>query len=445
MGTRTPVRSGGWLAAALALCSALACSPDPRERVQGVIVVSFDAMRADVLGSYGHSRVTSPQLDAVAKESVLFEHAYSAAPTTPSSFAAMFTGRLPHTSLAGWQLAEGPTLAEVFTQAGYKTAAFANNPQIGAERGFDAGFAKYQVPPKGSDEEILAAGIEWLRRYRDQPFLLWIHVLDPHAPWLHLDESKHLYDDSYRGVLAREVSGLLRLVEPAELARARSLYEGEVYRADELFGRLWRTVQAFGLDERIALVVTSDHGEELMDHGLLQHGQLTEENIHVPLFLRLPGGRDARRIATPVSTIDLASTLLDLAGIPSPEGFAGRSLLDRSLRQRTIVSMAVAKAKKSAASIRQGDEKLILHCTGAQRHELYDLAADPDERNDLAEAQPERAQALERELWKAVDARGCADLPLSRGKDPELETRGLDEEELRALKALGYLQEDPVQ
>jgi len=371
----------------------------------------------------------------------------------------MFTGLYANIALRGWKLTEEATLAQLFSRAGYRTAGFTNNPQINAYRGFGAGFDTFRVRADADDDAVLHAGLRWLKSKHESPFLLWIHLLDPHTPWLRNPEAQHLYKPGYRGAFESKVPGLITILGPARLARAKSLYEGEIFASDRRFGRLWRELQALQLDERVAVVITSDHGEELMEHGRLQHGQLTEEDLHVPLIVHLPGKGMARRVSTRVSTIDLTPTILALAGLPIPPHLTGRNLLAVPLPERPIVSLAVTQPKEPEASIHQGDEKLILHCSGPRRHTLYDLALDPDERNDLSEARPQRAHALEGALFAALDARGCdpthvactpqplrgstcSDLPLVVEHDAALEFDGLSEDDIRALKALGYLEDE---
>ena len=416
-----------------------------------VIVVSFDALRPDALGAYGYSRETSPHIDAFAREGLLFENAYSVAPKTPTSFAAAFTGRYSTSVFRDWRLTTDRTLAAAFATAGYRTAAFANNPQLSAQRGFDRGFETYRVHPASADARVVDDATAWLAARRGQKLFVWIHLLDPHAPWERHEGSSHLYQAGYRGRFEQRAARLLSLDDPAELARVRSLYDGEIYFADRLFGELLERLRALDLYEDSILVLTSDHGEEFMEHGHLQHGWLTQENLRIPLLIRHPGLRGGERHALRVSNLDLMPTLLALVGIDPPEGIDGRNLLEveggagGGVESATLAAVANTERKRNSASILRGDTKLIVHCQGKRRRELYDLERDPGERDDLAAERRQQADALEAELWQLLGLRGCRDLPLSAARAAETEetgeTRDLAPETIEALEDLGYLEQ----
>ena len=231
-----PRASGpGLLLLCLLCCSPLSCSRSAPEEFEldvslvqlrsalpvdptlNVIVVSFDALRADALGTYGYSRGTSPIIDEFAEESVVFESAYTAAPVSPTSFAAAFTGMLPWRVFRGWSLGYGETLALQFSRAGYATGAFINNVHLSPERHFDTGFDTYDFHENDPDEDILENALSWLGEHTDERLFAWVHFLSPHAPYDYRDFAAHLYDGSYEGEFSKTTRGLFDADAPEEL------------------------------------------------------------------------------------------------------------------------------------------------------------------------------------------------------------------------------------
>jgi arylsulfatase A-like enzyme len=437
----------------LALCLALACTAGEEAPIAAaprpglnVIVLSFDALRADALGSYGSTRGASPQIDAWAKRSIVFENSYAVSPVTPTSFASLFSGQPPLEVFRDWRFAAAGGLAPSFAAAGYATGAFLHNPQLDSERGFGAGFEKYVV--FGSvdgrlDARVVTRALDWMTR-QSRPFFAWIHLLDPHAAWDRYDLAEELYDPGYRGRYAESGPGKA-LVErdPVELERLESLYAGEVFVADHHFGRLLSALETAGLLEQSALLLTADHGEGLMDHGLLQHGELYEEDLRIPLILGLPDLGAGRRVRTPVTQLDIFPTLASLAGVPVAHPVAGRDLTQVLEGERGVVGVAYTDRRRSQASLLvEGGLKVIVACGrhatgGPPSRRLFDLRSDPEERQDLAANRSAEAEALERRLWAKLGLTGCEDLTmnLGAGRHPH---EGLDPEAVRRLEALGY-------
>jgi len=414
----------------------------PQRPGSSVIVVSFDALRPDALGAYGRDLDVSPRIDAFAREALVFENAYSVAPKTPTSFAAVFTGRHPTRVFIDWRLARVPTLASLFADAGYRTAAFLDNPQLAAARGFDRGFTHYRSYAGENDARVVRDALGWLERHVDDPIFLWIHLIDPHAPWLARPGASHLYRDDYRGRFEQRAAQLLVVEDEAELARVRSLYDGEIHAADRLFGLFVDGLRRLGLYDEAIVVVTSDHGEEFMEHGHVQHGWLTDENVRIPLLVRHPDSARGQRITLRVSNLDLLPMLGHAAGLSLPTGLDGTVPL-RATGQRAEPLLFVANTDPRilAASILDRNMKLIVHCGRRTDRELYDLAADPGERHDLSLEQPARADALEQALLRELGVARCEDLALGP-PGGETERRDLGREELDALEALGYLESE---
>ncbi len=409
----------------------------PRQAGLNVIVVSFDALRADVLGLYGSPRETSPNLDAFARESVVFDRAYSVAPVTPTSFAAAFTGLLPHRVFHAWNLKYEDTLARRFAAGGYRTAAFINNVQLTTERHFDTGFDLYQMHRSGPDEKVLDSALAWLRENRQERFFAWIHFLSPHAPYDHREEASHLYDPSYEGEFERTSGNRFAPDDPREIARLKSLYEGEVFHGDALFGRLRSALEEIGLLARSVVVVTSDHGEEFYEHGGFQHDRLTEEHVRVPLLIYHPAVRSALRSQVFTSNVDLFPTLLSLAGIEVDVALDGRDLTRLRTPPEAIAGVSMTGGKDRWLSLRKGSYKLIQTCMPERDQALYDLTADPAELRDLHPERPEVTRGLHRELEVVMGGPSCSVMQAAvAGKSP---TVGLSPENIEALKALGYL------
>jgi arylsulfatase A-like enzyme len=279
---------------------------------------------------------------------------------------------------------------------------------------------------------------------RSGPFLAWVHLLDPHASWDRSPLAESFYDAGYRGRYEQAGPGVAFAEhDPAELARLRSLYTGEVFLADRHFGTLLDALTAAGLLERSVLLLTADHGEGLMDHGLLQHGQVYEEDLRIPLVLGVPGLPAGRRVAAPVTQLDVLPTLAGLAGVALEGPVAGRDLTRVPTAAREVVGVAYTDDARRRASLRDEDgTKLVVDCGGGPgaappSRQLFDLSVDPGEREDLAAARPERARALEQRLWQALGVSGCAELRMARSSGRGAH-EGLDPETVRRLEALGY-------
>ncbi len=441
-----PLRNG---AAALALVCAVACGGGERQPGLAdalpprpgldVVVLTFDAMRADALGLYGNPRATSPHLDAFATRALVFDRAYTPAPVTPTSFASAFSGRLPSAVFHGWQFEAEDTLAGAFSAAGYASAAFLNNVQLTDERGFDRGFGLYRVYPSVSDEEVLDDALRWIEASGGSPIFVWVHLLSPHAPYDWRESAAHLYDPDYSGPFERTTGARFASEDPAEIARIRSLYEGEVFHADSLFGRLVGRLDAAGRLERTLLVVSSDHGEEFGERGGFQHENLYEETVRVPLLIHHPGRPGGARTDALYSHVDLFPTLAAIAVVPAPADLDGENLLVPSGGPRELVAVAMTDASYRGASLRRGSEKLVSHCRPTRSTELYDLADDPGERRDRSAERAPRVRALGERLDALLGGEHCA--ALDRAVGGRRPTQDLGPERVRQLEALGYSDE----
>jgi arylsulfatase A-like enzyme/cytochrome c-type biogenesis protein CcmH/NrfG len=384
-----------------------------------IVLISIDTLRADRLPVYGYGGVETAAIDALARDGIVFERAYTHAPTTLPAHASLFTGLLPPAhgvrDNAGYRLdRSSPTLAEELQKAGYATGAavssFVLRRSTGLDRGFDfyedgiefttrTGLGGLQRP----GDETLRAALEWLGTVEGQPWFLFFHLFEPHAPYAPPEPFASNYGDAY---------------------------DGEVAAADRIVGQLIAELKRRNLYDRAVVLLLSDHGEGLNDHGEQEHGVLLyRESLHVPLILKLPhSGSAGARVSTPAQLIDLLPTLLPFAGRRVPDGLAGLSLLDLLARdpgERAIYSETFYPRLhfgwSELASLVSGR----FHYIEGPDPELYDLLQDPAETRNLTPAEPETVIALRARL-ESIDRS-------LRAPDP------VDDETRARLASLGYL------
>ena len=446
------------LSLAAALLGALACGP---ELPPNVVLISIDTLRADALGPYGG--VPTPTIERLAAGGVLFESAFAPTPTTAPSHATLFTGQDPlrHGLLRnGDSLPESATtLAEAFRAAGYHTAAFVSSFVLDPRFGWAQGFEHYDadLPQQGAtlkkapypgafwaeqrfdgfDRRATAttqAARAWLEK-APEPFFLFVHYFDPHAPYLPPDAYLERIASRRFPLDHRALPGLT----PAQLERLVRRYHGEVMYTDDSLGALLDGVAERRSRRSTLTVVVGDHGEGLGQHRWLEHAlYLYDEQIHVPLVVHWPGHLPAgRRLRAQVGLVDLAPTLVELAGLPPLAPIDGRSLA-AALRggaepesrplfgQRHLVAETTGWDHGIKSSVRTPQWKYIRAPEAGD--ELYDLRADPGELQNVLEVHPEVAAALRGLLETHVAA-----LPGAAPAAP------LSEETRRALHALGYV------
>jgi arylsulfatase A-like enzyme len=411
----------------------------PEAPGKNVLVVSFDAMRADGLGLYGYDREVSPNLDAFANEALVFDRAYSAAPVTPTSFAAAFTGLYPYKVFLGWHLIPVPRLADVMSQNGYQTFALLNNVQLVAERHFDQGFEVFETGPWPEEELVDMAIAQMDEAAGDgKPFFGWVHFISPHTPYTFREMSAHLAPAQSDGRFAIAVGGEFEIQSDEELQRVRDLYDGEVFYADHLFGQLIAHLRDDGLLDETIVIVTADHGEEFMDHGQVQHNALYDELVRVPLLMRHPDHPIGSRSVAPYLNIDLMPTIASMIGAEAPEEIDGIDLRSPIDPDRHRIVAAMTNRHRHEILSEQSGRKLIQTCMPEYREELYDLNSDPDERNNILLDQPELANHLAGLLEAATTSDPCAMLKAAnQGKLPQ---DMLTPEQIEELKSLGYIQ-----
>lgn len=439
-----------WLLGAVALFMAAGCDHSsepvslpglaaqlPRNSDLNVLVVSFDALRADALGLYGYARPTSPNLDRFARQALVFDNAYTAAPVTPTSFAAAFTGQYPYRVFLGWQLMPVPTLAGLMQQSGRVTFGLLNNVQLAVERKFDQGYQTYQAGGV-SDRELLTEAEKKLEEVRDRPFFGWVHFISPHTPYTWREMASKLAPRETEGRFAKQVPANYEVQSDAELARARQLYDGEIYFVDSLFGQLMKKLQNLGLADKTIVVVTADHGEEFLEHGHLGHKSLYREVVRIPLLIRHPQVEAGSRTGLPYQNVDLLPTLASIVGLSLPPDLDGRSLLEPVPAERVRVMAGMTAPERYQMGLETGGRTLMQLCTPEFQERLYDLASDPDEQHDLVLDRPDLAGELADLLKRHTGIEPCQLIVNSvRGKVPE---ELLSDEQVEQLKSLGYVQ-----
>jgi len=427
-------RTGSPLAAALLLSLlGVACrrsTPSPASTPSGpagatfpkapVVLISIDTLRSDRLPAYGYTKVRTPNIDRLAADAWLFEKAWAPTPMTLPSHTTMLTGMLPpehgvrNNSGFVFRGEAHPSLPRLLKGQGYATGAAVSTYVLRRETGLGALFDDYEdslptnpgvatVRYQRPGEKTLAFAKEWISAHAGGPFFYFFHIFEPHLPY-----------------------------EPAEPFRTEygATYEGDVATADAVVGGLLDHLRSLGLYEKAIVVVTSDHGEGLGDHGEQQHSLLLyREAIQVPLLVKLPGSRGAgSRVAAPVQLSDILPTVSASLGLPVPAGVSGTSLFAAGAKgapARTIYGETLyPRLQLGWADLRSVlDDRW--HYIHGPRPELYDLLADPGEKNDLVASERTAAANLAREL-----------LRFPRGNEkpaPE------DAETLKKLAALGYI------
>ena len=397
------------LVAVLAARLVVGVAVRPGNGAYSVLVVSLDTLRADRVGTLGARRDLTPGIDRLAREGVLFTAAESPAPWTLPAHVSLFTSRLPwdhRVQALGTRIPpQHDMLAERFLDAGYRTGAFTAGGYLDRWYGFGQGFESFAAFPDHDaieTERIVAAALDWIARAPALPFFAFVHTYATHVPYRHPE----LADPRDAGRLAHEFSWAnLEAIRRGELLLTASerryvtdLYDGGVAYADRALGRLFEELRRRGILDHTIVVVLSDHGEELWDHGSARcpdHGHsLYEELTHVPLVIRAPGLIAAgARVDRPVSLLDVAPTLLDLAGLPAPASYAGVDLA-ASCRGaeppvRPIVSESTSVGPDRWA-VRLGNLKAIVaprpgvvDTVPAPSLELFDLGADAGEMQPL--------------------------------------------------------------
>jgi arylsulfatase A-like enzyme len=459
MGVRS-LCTGAFAAGALALACGREASP-PRN----LLLVMLDTTRADRLSCYGGAPRTTPVIDELARGGARFEAAYAQSSLTPVSAASVMTGTWPHRTgvrslfVVGGQAlaADVPSLFGELRERGRRTAAFVSAKPMGRQYGLDRGFEVYDDDlsetaarhgierfadaPQRPAEETTERALAWLAEHGREPFALLLHWFDAHDPSFVPPReflAEHLPLAQPPGV-ARTTSpqSWPELYRPESLVR---LYAAEIAYMDRELGRILDALDGLGVRDDTLVCVIADHGEAFGEHDFWTHGLLYEEQLRVPLVLAGPGVPAGIEVEGVVRLVDLAPTLLELFGSSTEARFDGRSLAPLFERDASAPAQppevyaevhhaAEDRLKRDTElyTLRVGDWKYI-HRPSNGRHELFDLARDPGELENLYAPDHAMGLALQTRLLRL----GAVD-----GAVPSLE--GIPPEELERLRALGYL------
>jgi len=423
------------------------------------LFILVDTLRSDHLSAYGYERETSPALSRLAEAGVRFDRAYAPAPWTKPSVASMFTGQYPHRHGLNFVLEalppEAVTLAERLSGAGYATAGAVSHVFVAGRNGLDQGFARYDAAEAGGHSHVSTTGVtrrakKLLASFAGEPFFLFVHYFDPHYEYRRHPEFAFAAESVGRLRGGEDIHALRAMgadLAPDEVRFLRDVYDEEIRFTDAGIGALLGELDDLSLADDTIVIVAADHGEEFFERGWLGHTRTVhEEVIRVPLVIRIPGGdARARVVATPVSLVSLAPTILDFAGIEVPDGeFQGPSLRPliegsgaaepqpvRSEVKYVVLNRDPRQAEKEAFkyALIRGRHKLIKDFK-AKRLELYDLDEDPGERRNLAAERPELLRELLVELRRTQ----------YRGPEPaDTQPAELAPRAAALLRGLGYI------
>lgn len=412
----------------------------PSVTYRNLVLVVADTLASRHLSSYGYPRDSTPFLARLAAEGIQFQ-GYSASSWTRSSMATLLTGLYPqrHRTVDRNDAlpADVPFLSELLAKAGFQTAAFVNNPNIGKAFGFERGYTHFTAyagtaPPAFRIRKDVAKLIPDLR----SRFFLYVHLLDPHEPYF----PRHAWaDDPPRRedfIRPDEIMQGLKPGSPENISRMRNQYDGEIREMDAAIKSMFADLRRNGLLQETLVVVTADHGEEFYEHEGLTHGStLYGEVLEVPFILgNLKPPMQPRSSGEPFDQVDFLPTVLEALGLPDQPGGDGDSQWSAIANGEPLdvhdIFSHLDLDKKRFFAIQSGDLKLIMAGSGSGG-QLFDLGRDPGELAPLPIASPAGA-ALRQRLRKVNRFLGDRSFQPAESKT--------DEETLRQLKALGYIQ-----
>jgi arylsulfatase A-like enzyme len=471
-----------------------------------IILISLDTLGARHLSAYGYSKKTSPNMDAMAKEGVLFERAFSPSKWTLPAHMSMLTSTYPsvHQVISPERVLDGSffTMAEILKEYGYYCGAFVDKGEfghVGAGHGFDDGFDFYEHYPERFDkyeklfvvrhffnfvegtllrlsfpimhsQKIANRVLTWLKHYkREKPFFLFLHSYDIHAegvtklPYVSPPPYNSMHNPQYTGnytgcgtsglcaslrlrEIAREYRRDRNVISDQDLEYIISLYDGGISYVDNHIGKLLEGLKELKLEQNTLVIVTSDHGEEFMQHGQFLHGQYYDEIVHVPLIMKLPGTLPENvRVKSVVGTIDILPTVLDLLNIEKIDQIQGASLLSSVKPENETESpMSYGGLDKTLVEsipisfVRTNQYKLIRkeRESGTIR-ELYNFVDDPMESTNVIEHETDISKELEEYLLSWIE--DCEFLKTSKSYSFDSEELILPAKIKRELKSLGYI------
>ncbi len=437
-----------------------------------VLLIGIETLRADHVGCFGYSRNTTPALDAIAKEGVVFSKVMATSSWTMPAVMSVLTSLYPEvhgTTNYDRKLPEDvTTLAEVLRENDYKTIAFVSNPTLDGRHGFYQGFDLYddfsvwlgfgkliggpnadpnldvhQIP---TNKPLTRAALRWIEQHHREPFFMFVFYFDPHYDYIPPPPFDTMFDPNYDG----SVDGRGIVQEPRksnrppqrDLDHIIALYDGEVRYTDSYVSKLLNAFARFGILDQTLVVIFGDHGDEFYEHGSTGHAHtLYNELIHVPLVLKWPSMiPKGKRIDALASQVDIMPTILDYLEVQHKQAVQGtslRGLIEGSVRQ--VHDFVFSGGRAHRCAVIGSRNKMILN-PGAGAREFYDLVNDPREQNNIHQAEESSALVASfehyLERWSSENEKLAALFP--RGSD--FEGVQLDELRLKQLKALGYIQ-----
>jgi arylsulfatase A-like enzyme len=417
---------------------------DAYGQAKGVVLISIDTLRRDHVGLYGYKKPTTPRLDALGAQGLVLEDAVSTASWTLPAHLSMLTSVDPGVhggvSMKSAFNRKVPTLAQLLKQAGFSTHAVTSHLYVSSVYGLDQGFDGLDFHQDRKAADTVARGIDLIDRFGDRPFFVFLHFYDPHWHYDPPAETLALFERGYSGGLSGNLkdfqSRTRASLKPGDLEHLLALYDGEIRYTDDQVGVFLDHLQRRGLDKGTLVFVTSDHGEEFLEHESWEHQKtLYEEVVRIPMLVRGPGVT-VRREAQQASVLDVSPTVLTWAGVAVPGGMQGRSLLakvdereaygetDHTLDHSHKLFLRAGEGRWKAIFTLAPDTGRVL------REEWYDLASDPGEARSVQPRAEIADKVRERAIARWRDARGRG------GRPPDAK---LTDQQAEELHALGYV------
>lgn len=412
---------------------------------KNVILITIDDLRADHLGCLGYPRKTSPNIDNLAREGVLFSQAISNGANTPCSFPSIMTSSYALMNRLGNEIGYRPdwiflskeniTIAETLRSNGYSTAAFHSNPWLSSFFYYDRGFDLFEDSFRGTIRESLLLkevsmkhkvleyflllktlhdrmrdksdtrvealnqkALSWLQQQKNEQIFLWLHYMDIHTPLIPSDVS---FLERLSAIkLHWKHTRTSTCFSQEELRTLVDFYDMEIRHVDREIGVFLDELEKRDLStEDTYIIITSDHGEQFMDHGRVGHGVLYDEVLHVPLIFRGPGIKEGTTIDSQVSLLNLSPTIIELLNISKVQSFQGTSLLPvihgENSKEKGVISEAVSRRGRKDLSFRTEEWKCIVGFDGKKKTELYNLERDPNESENLARKEDRKSKEFE--------------------------------------------------
>ncbi len=461
---RHPAPPGHRLLPAFAtfLTLATACTthphPAPWPKHPNIVILVVETLRADHLRPYGYPRNTMPNLEDLADEGVLFEHATTVAPWTLPSVVSILTGLPPSahgvTTYEDRLSDKVDTLAERLRHAGYHTAFLGVNSLFESDRNLEQGFDHYFGIDEISSEELNRNILAWLHdRPLDRPVFLYVHYFDPHCRYAPPEDYNEIYWPVPRSLATGRTMTRQQFNNMHECFQLHhgpdepildvdyylAQYDAELRHVDAMIGVFLERLKTAGLYDSSLIFAVGDHGEEFYDHGGFGHGRvLYEHTTRVPFIVKVPGGGPGgRRVRGHVSTLDIPRTVLGAVGLDAQAGPFGmdlRPILGGREVPRNRAVYTETDYEGTVRAVIQGRWKLIVSVDGKRPGGLFDLSIDPGEQHDRSSEDPRTRAAL----YRLIVARAAEESEYRRRYPSE--QRPLSDRVLERLKALGYVE-----